>query len=98
MDAAKTLTATEAILETLKDLGFQKNSFGELFWRGTHKTFVAKLVDYNGPTPFVELFEVSKQIDIRPLSTRRGRHYQSFIKNCCSTGSVQRALVTFDKP
>lgn len=85
-------------MDTLKDLGFQKNLFGELFFRGVYKTFVAKVVDYNGPAAFVELFEVSKKIDNRPNSDRKGRHFQSFIKDCCSTGSVERAISKFDQP
>lgn len=83
-------------LQTLIDLGFQKNLHGEYFWRGQKQTFVAKVVDYNGPTEFVELFKVSTQIDLRPNSDRKGRYYQSFIKDCNSIGSVERALKKYD--
>jgi len=83
-------------LQTLKDLGFQKNLFGQMFWRGKHKTFVGKVIDYNGPTEFVELYEVSQKVDERPNSHTKGRHYQSFIKDCCSAGSVERALLKYD--
>lgn len=82
---------------TLKELGFQTNLHGEHFWRGKHKMFVAQVVDYNGPVTFIDLFEVSDKIDERPNSDRKGRHYQSFIKTCCSNGSVERALVKYDK-
>lgn len=85
-------------INTLKDLGFQTNLHGEHFWRGAHKIFVAKIVDYNGPVVFVDLYEVSKVVDERPHSSRKGRHYQSHIKNCCSEGSVKRALIKFDLP
>jgi len=82
--------------QTLIDLGFQKNLFGEYFFRGQKVTFVAKVVDCNGPVPFIELFKVSSQIDLRPHSDRKGRHYQSFIKDCCSVGSVERAIKLYD--
>jgi hypothetical protein len=85
-------------LNTLISLGFQKNLHGELFWRGTHKVFVAEVVNYNGPVVFVDLSKVSNEIDERPNSERKGRHYQSFIKSCCSDGSVSRALVKHDIP
>lgn len=85
-------------MNTLKELGFQTNLHGEHFWRGTHKIFVAKIVDYNGPVVFVELLEVSKRIDNRPHSNRKGRHYQSLIKCCVSEGSVSRALIKYDLP
>ena len=82
--------------QTLKELGFQKNLHGEYFFRGTNCVFVARVVDYNGPSEFVELFKVSKKIDMRPASNRRGRHYQTFIKDCASTGSVERAIKHYD--
>lgn len=81
---------------TLKNLGFQKNSFGEWFWRGEAKTFAAVVVDYNGPIVHVDLFEVSKEVDLRPHSNRRGRYYQTHIKQCVSDGSVARALVKYN--
>lgn len=83
-------------IDTLIELGFQKNLHGEYFWRGKNATFVAKVIEFNGPTPFVELFRVSNEVDHRPLSTRRGRHYQQFVKDCCSHGSVERALKLYD--
>lgn len=82
--------------DTLIELGFQKNLHGEYFWRGQKQTFVAKVVNYNGPAEFVELYKVSDKIDFRPMSTRRGRYFQSFIKDCCSIGSVERALKQYD--
>jgi hypothetical protein len=83
---------------TLKSLGFQTNLHGEHFWRGQHRIFVGKVIDYNGPIIFIDLYEVSKLIDERPYSDRKGRHYQSFIKSCCSEGSVARALIKYDLP
>lgn len=82
--------------QTLKELGFQINPHGEYFWRGQKRTFVAAVVDFNGPKTFVELFVVSDKVDMRPRSDRKGRHYKSLVKQCCSEGSVQRALKTFD--
>lgn len=82
--------------QTLKDLGFQKNSFGEWFWRGHHHTFTAKVVDCNGPVIHVDLFKVSKEIDARPLSHSKGRHYQTHLKQCLSEGSIKRALQKYD--
>lgn len=82
--------------QTLKELGFQINNHGEYFYRGKIATFTAKVVDYNGPVEFVELFKVSDRIDERPNSDAKGRHYKSFIKDCCSAGSVERALEKYD--
>lgn len=82
--------------KTLIDLGFQKNNFGEYFWRGSKTTFTAQVIDCNGPVEYVQLFKVSDKVDLRPLSDRRGRHLQSLIKDCCSDGSVQRALLKYD--
>lgn len=84
--------------QTLKDLGFQKNLHGEYFWRGKNQTFIGKVVDYNGPVEFVELFLVSKEIDMRPNSDHKGRHYRSLVKDCCSVGSVERAIRKHDNP
>lgn len=85
-------------LTTLRSLGFQTNLHGEHFWRGKHKTFVGKVIECNGPIPYVQLFEVSAKVDTRPNSTNKGRHYQSLIKDCCSIGSVERALIKYDIP
>jgi hypothetical protein len=82
--------------QTLIELGFQKNLHGEYFWRGQKQTFVAKVVDHNGPYEFVSLFRVCSEIDMRPYSHNKGRHYKSFIKDCCSKGSVERALKQYD--
>lgn len=85
-------------MNTLKELGFQTNPHGEHFWRGTHKIFVGRVVECNGPIPYVQLFEVCKKIDEQPHSTTKGRHYQMLIKDCCSNGSVERALLKYDIP
>lgn len=82
--------------KTLIELGFRKNFFDEWFFRGKHKIFTAKVVDYNGPIKYVKLFIVSEGIDMRPLSDRRGRHYQSLLKDCVSAGSVARAIEKYD--
>jgi hypothetical protein len=82
--------------QTLIELGFQKNLHGEYFWRGKSGIFVGKPVNYNGPIEYVDLYKVSDIIDMRPHSDRKGRHYQSFIKTCCSDGSVSRSLKKYD--
>jgi hypothetical protein len=84
--------------QTLIGLGFQKSAFEQHLFRGTHFTFAAKIVDYNGPVTFVELFKVSDKIDMRPNSKNKGRHYQSLLKQCVSDGSVGRAIAKYDKP
>jgi hypothetical protein len=83
-------------LQTLIELGFQKNLHGEYFYRGNNSTFVGRVVDYNGPIEFVQLFMVSDKVDNRPASDRKGRYYQSLIKDCCSVGSVERAIKKYD--
>lgn len=82
--------------QTLIELGFQKNLHGEYFWRGEKQIFVGVVVDYNGPYEFVLLFRVCSEIDMRPHSHNKGRHYKTFIKDCCSNGSVERALKQYD--
>jgi hypothetical protein len=82
--------------QTLEELGFQRNLHGEHFWRGEHVTFAATVIDCNGPV-YVQLYRVSDKIDERPNSDTRGRHLKSLIKDCCSDGSVARALKQYDK-
>lgn len=84
--------------ETLIELGFRKNSYGVWFFRGEHKTFTANVVTCNGPIPYVELFEATKQIDTRSKSAFKGRRLLSRIKDCCTFGSVSRALKRYDQP
>ena len=82
---------------TLRELGFRKPALGEFLYRGMFHKFIAKVVDYNGPTTYVELFIVMREIDNRPLSDRKGHHYRKFLKACCSQGSVYRAIEKFDE-
>lgn len=84
--------------QTLILLGFKKLSAdfsGEWLWRGNYQKFTAK-IGYD--EKFVELFLVSPEIDDRKNSNHRGHHYRSFIKDCCSSGSVERALLKYDLP
>lgn len=80
-------------IDTIKELGFQQNAHGEWFFRGEHQYFVAK-EGYDGK--FVELFRVSLEIDRRPHSTHRGRHYKELIKDCCAKGSLAAAIKKYD--
>ncbi|MGN7818813.1 hypothetical protein ACTJJB_01715 [Chitinophaga sp. 22536] len=82
--------------KTLIELGFRKNYFGEWFFRGKHRIFTAKVIDYNPPVTYVRISIVSEEIDMRPLSNRRGRHFQTSLKDCCSEGSVARAIEEYD--
>jgi hypothetical protein len=82
-------------LQTLIDLGFQKNLHGEYFWRGAKKVFVGSVISCNGPE-YVQLFLVSDKVDERPHSDNKGRHYKSLIKDCCSNGSVERTIKKYD--
>jgi hypothetical protein len=79
-------------LQTLIDLGFQKNLHGEYFWRGAKSILVADVIECNGPHPYIQLYLVSDKVDERPHSTTKGRHFKSLIKDCCSAGSVERAI------
>ena len=84
-------------LETLILLGFQKYESEEnmFFFNGKHQTFIATPV-LDNPHPYVRLYALSKNIDERPLSPRKGLPYINPIKDCCSTGSVERALRYYD--
>ena len=82
--------------ETLRYHGFKKISgTDEWLYRGVHQKFTARL-GFDGT--FVELFLVSPDIDQRPLSDTKGKHFRSLIKDCCSTDSVGRALHAYDIP
>lgn len=82
--------------QSLMDLGFKKLPSGEWFYRGTFRKFTAKVVTFNGPYPYVELSFVTDKIDKRPLSVYKGKYYRQKIKDCCSAGSVQRAILKHD--
>ena len=83
--------------QTLIALGFTKIPSGEWLFRGKHQKFVAHEVTYNGPV-YVSLSKIHPDIDNRPDSNRKGHHYRSFIKDCCSVGSVERAINKYDVP
>lgn len=83
-------------LETLIELGFKKIPSGEYLFRGKHQKFVATICE--GTNTFVELRKIHPKIDNRPLSDKKGCHFRSPLKNCCSTGSVERAIKKYDVP
>jgi len=83
--------------QTLIDLGFQKMPSGEYLFRGKHQKFIAQVTTCNGPV-YVELYLISPEIDNRPYSNRKGCHFQHKIKDCCSHGSVERAIKKYDLP
>ncbi len=83
--------------QTLRDLGFQINTSGQWFYRGKYQKFVA-IIRNTPPSPYVSLYLVSKEIDKRPFSSNKGKHYKNYVKDCCSFGSVQKAIIKFDLP
>ena len=83
-------------LETLIELGFKKIPSGEYLFRGKYQKFVATICE--GTNTFVELRKIHPNIDNRPLSENKGRHYRVTIKDCCSAGSVERAIKKYDVP
>lgn len=76
-------------------LGFAKNAGDMYSLNGKHQTFIAKVVDCNGPV-YVSLSYQSKEIDERPKSDRKGLPYINFITDCCSDGSLERAISRYD--
>lgn len=83
--------------QTLIDIGFTKIASDEWLFRGKHQKFIAHEVASNGPA-YISLSKIHPDIDNRPNSDRKGHHYISFIKNCCSIGSVERAIDKYDVP
>lgn len=84
--------------QTLLDLGFRKlERTGEYFFRGRHQKFTARICE-PGKRAYVALYVVSPRIDQRLLSHHRGYQYRIPLKDCCSAGSVERALQHFDTP
>ncbi len=81
-------------IDTIKELGFQKTPSGWLY-RGRNQKFVAK---EGCDGMFIELFIVSPEIDKRPFSPNKGKHFLNFVKDCCSDGSVKRAIEKYDIP
>jgi len=81
--------------KTLELLGFQKDKYGDMVFVGQHRTLVTHVLRCNGPV-YVELFLVSDKIDERELSPTKGRPLLSRIKDCCSNGSVERAIKKYD--
>ena len=83
--------------QTLIDLGFIKNDEGYWQLKGKHQTFIAKVANYDYP-PYINLSKEHPKIDNREKSTRKGLHFHSSIKQCCSEGSVERAILNYDVP
>jgi hypothetical protein len=82
--------------QTLIELGFTKNEDGDYLLPGRNRVFIAHVNNYNGPPVYVELFYLSKKIDNRPLSPNFGKPLIGRIKDCCSNGSVERAIKNYD--
>lgn len=78
---------------TLLELGFKELENGEFLYRGMNQKFIAKLGYDN---KYVELFIVSPKKDTRITSLNKGKYFRSRIKDCCSIGSVERAIEKFD--
>nr|WP_297167389.1 hypothetical protein [uncultured Dysgonomonas sp.] len=76
-------------------LGFAKNADGMYMLNAKHQTFIAKVIDCNGPV-YVSLSYQSKEIDKRPKSDRKGLPYINLIKDCISDGSLERAIMKYD--
>ena len=81
--------------QTLIDIGFKKIRSGEYLYRGKHQKFTAQVTTCNGPV-YVELFLVCPESDNRQNSNRKGCHFRHKIKDCCSQGSVERAIKKYD--
>ncbi len=81
--------------KTLIDLGFQKNGETWIF-KGKHQVFLAKVIDVH--PVYVTLYMQSDKIDLRKLSNNYGKPYINPVKDCCSNGSVERALNRYDIP
>lgn len=78
--------------QTLIELGFCKDKNGEYIYKAENVSFIGVVIDCNGPVDYIQLYKVHEEIDRRPLSDYNGRHYKSLIKDCCSVGSVERAI------
>lgn len=83
--------------KTLIKLGFHKNNEGYWELSGNHQTFLASVVDFDGPI-HVQLSKLHPNIDKRESSPRKGLHFISQIKQCCSDGSIERAILKYDVP
>ena len=84
--------------KTLTDLGFRNKpslNDNEYLFRGRHQKFVA-IAHKDAGTTYVSLYMVSTEIDRRPLSSRYGLFYRSVVKDCCSIGSVEKAIAKYD--
>lgn len=84
--------------QTLIDLGFRKmSSSDEFLFRGRFQKFTAKIITYN-PPDYIQLFIVCPDVDFRHKSDNYGKHFRKAIKDCCSNGSIKRALNYYDVP
>ncbi len=78
--------------------GFFINEEGDYQFNGKHWRFKATIWDAGTSMEYVSLHFISDKIDNRPLSPRFGKPLFDRIKDCCSPGSVERALMAFDRP
>jgi len=80
--------------QTLLDIGFKRiAATDEYLYRGIHQKFTA-FVGYD--KTFIQLYLVSPFVDERPNSDTKGKHFRSRIKDCCSHGSIARAVLEYD--
>lgn len=84
-------------LATLKDLGFLPTAKqGEYIWRGKFQRFIA--IPKKDHSDYVTVLLVSKEVDKRPLSPRKGHYYRGWLSDCSRNGSVKRILSKYDVP
>lgn len=82
--------------QTLISLGFTFDTDESRYiLKGKKQTFIADAYDRDR-LPYVRLYMYSQEIDERPFSPRKGKHFISPIKDCISSGSVERAIKAFD--
>lgn len=81
--------------KTLMDLKFYQTEEGGWYKKGIHQLFKAD-VEKNNSQIYIRLLLVRDEIDFRKHSTNYGKHYLSPIKDCCSDGSVEKALIKYD--
>lgn len=82
--------------QTLIAVGFTPNG-GNWEMKGLNQTFIARVCE-SGSAAFVSLYCISPNIDERPNSDNKGKPFRRYIKQCCSPGSVERAISKYDLP
>lgn len=83
--------------KTLIGLGFTESANGSWEKKGQHQTFIATVEENNLPV-YVQLYIKSQTIDNRPFSHNKGKHFLNTVKDCCTNGSIERAIIKYDLP